>query len=329
MSNVDLHSHVIPPTILDVIRSDPSRFGARLDERSPTPHLVGPGQSTELLPAFYDVDAKIESMNRMKLDISVISVAPPIFFYTLSPDAGLAASKLSNDGIAQMVAKYPARLRGMATLPMQDPDAAIVELERVIKEYRFKAVELGTSIAGKTLADPKYRKVLKTIEQLGCFVFTHPYTCMAKGGLDGYSLMVLMGFPLDTTIMVAHMMFSGALDDLKDLRILLSHGGGCIPYLIGRFEHGYKTHAETQVHSATNPGELLRRFYFDALTLDAQATRYLIDKVGADRVVIGTDSPFAMGPEYPIAAIDEVPGLSATQREQICGGTALKLLGEA
>ncbi len=328
MGNIDLHSHVIPPTIVDAIRLDPQRFGSKIEQRGAKLHLERLGRSTELLPAFYDVDAKIESMDRMKLDISALSVAPPIFFYALNPDAGLAAARLSNDGIAQMVAKYPARLRGMATLPMQDPDAAIVELERVIKEYRFKAVELGTSIDGRPLADPKYRPVLKTIEQLGCFVFTHPYTCMAKGGMDGYSLMILMGYPLDTTIMVAHLMLSGALDDLKHLRILLAHGGGCMPYLIGRFAHGHKMHSDVRVNSGTLPTDLLRRFYFDALLLDAQATRYLIDKVGADHVVIGTDDPFDMGPEFPVAAIDEVPGLTGTEREQICGRTALEMLGE-
>ena len=328
MSNVDLHSHVIPPTIVDAIRCDPQRFGATIEQRGAKLHLERTGHTTELIPAFYDVEAKLESMNRMKLDISALSVAPPIFFYALSPDAGLAAAKLSNDGIAQMVAKYPARLRGMATLPMQDPDAAIVELERAIREHRFKAVELGTSINGKPLSDPKYRSVLKTIEQLGCFVFTHPYTCVAKGGIDVYGLMILMGYPLDTTIMVAHLMLSGALDDLKHLRILLAHGGGCMPYLIGRFAHGHRMHSDARVSSSTPPTDLLRRFYFDALTLDAQTTRYLINKVGADHVVIGTDDPFDMGPECPVTAIDEVPGLTGAEREQICGRTALKLLGE-
>ena len=130
--------------------------------------------------------------------------------------AGLEAARLANDGIAQMVAKHPARLRGMAHLPMQDPDAAIAELERAVKEHEFKAVEVGTSIEGTPLADPRFSKVLKTIEQLGCFIFTHPYQCLAQGGMDDYYLANFVGFPLDTTMMVAHLMYSGALDELKD-----------------------------------------------------------------------------------------------------------------
>ncbi len=329
MSNIDLHSHVIPPTIVAAIRRDPQRFGVSIEERGGKLQFVRRGNTSELEPAFYDVEAKIEAMNRMGLDISVISVAPPTFFYALSPEAGLAAARLSNDGIAQMVAKYPARLRGMATLPMQDADAAIAELERVVREHGFKAVEMGTSIDDQPLADPRFRPILKAIEQSGCFVFTHPYACLAKGGMDGYQLSNLIGYPLDTTIMVARLMLSGALDDLKTLRIVLAHGGGYVPYQIGRFVHGHKTRADVSVDTKTSPAQLLGRFYFDALTHDGQATRHLINKVGADHVVIGTDNPFDMGPAFPLAALDETPGLTAQERAQICGLTALKLLGEA
>ena len=328
--NVDLHSHVIPPAIIDAARADPERFGVKIEERDGKLQLDRPGhRSIEVLQAFHDVEAKIESMDRMKLDISAISVAPPAFFYSLPPENGLAAARLCNDGIAQMVAKYPARLRGMATLPMQDPDAAIAELERVVKEYKFKAVEVGTTVEGKQLADPRFRTVLKTIEQLGCFLFAHPYTCIAKGGMDAYNLMILMGYPLDTTIMLAHLMLSGAIDDLPKLRILLAHGGGFMPYQIGRFAHGYRTHGYLREQCKTSPDELLNRLYFDALVHDAPTVRYLVDKVGADHVVIGTDHPYDSGPEYPVAEIEKVPGLSAAQRDHICGQTALTLLGEA
>ena len=155
----------------------------------------------------------------------------------------------------------PARLRGMAHLPMQDPDAAIIELERVVKEHGFKAVELATSIEGVALADPKFRQVLKTIEQLGCFVFAHPYRCLAEGGMEDYYLRNFIGFPLDTTMMVAHLMFSGAMDELPDLKIMLAHGGGFMPYQIGRFRHGHQVRNEPKVNHCTPPRELFKRFF--------------------------------------------------------------------
>jgi aminocarboxymuconate-semialdehyde decarboxylase len=326
--NIDLHNHVVPPTVIDALKKNPTRYGMSIEEKDGKRYFNSHGRPAELQAVYYDADAKVEWMDRNKLDIAAISVGPPIFFYWLSPEIGLEAAKLANDGIAQMVAKRPDRLRGMAHLPMQDPDAAIAELERVVKEYKFKAVEVGTSIEGVELANPRFRKVLKTIEQLGCFVFTHPYQCLAQGGMDDYYLKNFVGFPLDTTMMVAHLMYSGALDELKDLKILLPHGGGYVPYQIGRFIHGFNVRPEPKMKTQTSPAELLRRFYFDTLTHDPQAARHLINMVGADRVVIGSDHPFDMGPPDLMGAIDAIPDLSASEREYVCGLTALSLLGE-
>ena len=328
MSNIDLHSHVIPPTIIAVMLRDPQRFGMKIAERDGRIYFERKGKLSEMEREFHDVDAKIAAMDRMRIDISALSVAPPTYFYALSAEAGLAASRLSNDGIAQMVAKYPARLRGMATLPMQDPDAAITELERVVKEYKFKAVEMGTSIEGEQLAHPRFRPVLKTIEQLGCFIFTHPYACSAKGGMDRYEMFNTVGYPLDSTLMVAHLMASGALDDLKTLRIVIPHGGGYVPYQIGRFDRAHKHRPAASVDTQSAPYDLFKRFYFDALTHDPRSTRHLINMAGADHVVIGTDNPFNMGYEDPIGRLDATPGLTAEEKAMICGGTASKLLGE-
>jgi aminocarboxymuconate-semialdehyde decarboxylase len=324
----DLHSHVIPPTIVEAMKRDPQRFGMKVEERDGKIFFERRGQVSAMEPEFFSAEAKVAAMDRMKIDVSALSVAPPTYFYALPPDAGLAASKLSNDGIAQMVAKYPDRLRGMATLPMQDPDAAIVELERVVKEYKFKAVEIGTSVEGEQLAHPKFRKLLKTIEQLGCFIFTHPYACSAKGGMDGFELFNLIGYPLDSTIMIAHLMLTGALDDLKKLKIVVPHGGGYVPYQIGRFEHGHQNRPAASSKTKSSPYEMLKRFYFDALTHDPRSTRHLINMMGADHVVIGTDNPFNMGYEDPLGRLDATPGITAEEREWIRSRTAAMLLGE-
>jgi aminocarboxymuconate-semialdehyde decarboxylase len=326
--NIDLHNHVIPPTIVSALEKNPKRFGMSIDEKDGKRYFNSHGRPAELQKTFYDADAKIAWMDANRIDVAAISVGPPIYFYWLSPDIGLEAAKLANDGIAQMVAKHPSRLRGMAHLPMQDPDAAIAELERVVKEYKFKAVETGTSIEGVELANPRFRKVLKTIEQLGCFIFTHPYQCLAEGGMNEYYLRNFVGFPLDTTLMVAHLMYSGALDELKKLKILLPHGGGYVPYQIGRFIHGFNVRPEAKVKTKTSPKELLRRFYFDARTHDAQAARHLINMVGADRVVIGSDNPFDMAPADLMGGIDAIPDLTASEREYVCSLTALSLLWE-
>src|SRR5262245_12133600 len=326
--NYDLHNHVIPETVVQAIIRNPENFGTRIEERDGKRYFDSHGRMTELLPEFCDVEAKIAWMDRVRIDVAAISVGPPIYFYGIDPEHGLAAARLANDGIARMVEAYPDRLRGMAHLPMQDPDAAIAELERVVKEHKFRAVELGTSIEGQPLADMKFRKVLKTIEQLGLFIFTHPYQCLARGGMDDYYLRNFIGFPLDTTLMVAHLMFSGALDDLKKLRILLAHGGGYVPYQIGRFAHGHRVRPEPKVNKPSPPRALFKRFYFDALTHEPQSVRHLINIAGAERVVIGTDHPFDMGASDPLGAIQAVPRITATEREWVYSKTAKKLLGE-
>jgi aminocarboxymuconate-semialdehyde decarboxylase len=327
----DLHNHVIPEGVVQAIQRNPERYGTRVEIRNGKRYFDSHGRMTELLPEFCDIEAKIAWMDRSGMDVSVISVGPPIYFYWLKPEAGIEIVRLANDGIAQMVAKHPDRLRGMAHLPMQDPDAAVAELERVVKEYKFKAVELATSIEGAPLADMKFRKVLKAIEKLGLFVFTHPYQCLAQGGMDAFYLRNFIGFPLDTTMMVAHLMFSGALDDLKKLRFLLAHGGGFVPYQIGRFVHGHDVRPEPKVNNASSPRELFKRFYFDCLTHEPRSTRHLITMAGADHVVIGTDNPFDMAPKgaaKQVGQVDAIPGLTREEREWICEKTARSLLGE-
>lgn len=336
MTVIDLHSHVFPRPVIDAMLHDPERFGAKaksgngikVRQQDDQVFWDNNGVLSNIERELYDIEAKIEAMDRMRVAVSAISVAPPTYLYWLPPEAGLEASRLHNDGIAEMVASHPDRLRGMATLPMQDPDAAIAELERVVKQHGFKAVELGTSIEGQLLADPKFRKVLKTIEQLGCFIFAHPYSCMATGGMQGYQLFNTIGFPLDEVIMVSHLMFSGALDELPELKMLIAHGGGYVPYQFGRLQCAHTNRAVVRKDSATPPMDLLRRFYFDTITHDPKALRFLIDLVGADRVTIGSDNPFDMGYADPLKELDKVPHLTHGEKDCVCCHTARVLLGE-
>ena len=327
---IDVHSHVFPMEMLDTIRQRPRAYRMRFDEAGGTRRIVREdGHSSPLFAEFHDANAKVEGMDRKGIDISVISPTPMIFFYWLDADLALAAARVINDGIARMAAARPDRLRGMATLPMQNPDAAVTELERVVKDHGFRAVEIGCTIGSEQLADSRFRPVLRRAQELKVFIFTHPhFTGGDRCGLSSYYLVNLIGHPLDTVVMAAHLMFSGALDELPDLKICLAHGGGYLPYQIGRLAHGYEVRKEPKVHNATSPQELIRRFYFDALTHDATALRFLIERVGADRVTIGTDAPFDMGEENPLAMLDAVPGLTDEQRERIIGLNALGLLGE-
>ncbi len=331
VKTVDVHSHVLPREMVEAIRARPRDYQMRVETRDGGETFVRDDRhSTPLYAEFFDADAKVEGMDRKGIDVSVISVTPVVFFYWLAADAGIKASRIMNDGIARMAAQRPDRLRGMATLPMQDTDAAVAELERVVKEHGFRSIELGCRIRGELLSEPKFRPVLKRAQELKVFVFTHPYVAGAlPPDLGCYYLGNLAGLPLDTTLMAAHLMFGGALDELPGLNVVLAHGGGYLPYQIGRLAHGYQVRKEARANTPNSPAALLRRFYFDALTHDAAALKFLVEKAGADRVTIGTDAPFDMAEENPVAMIASLDGLTDEQRDRIFGLNALKLLGEA
>ena len=328
MKRIDCHNHVIPERIIDAMREQPALYNTCIEGARGSYRFARGKVAFELAPEFYDADAKVEALDRKGIDIAYISPGPQVFFYGLGADEALKTARIVNDGVADMVAAQPARLRGMATLPMQHPEAAIIELERVVKDLGFRAVEMGTAIGEAELAEPKFRPVLRRLQELKVTVFAHPNTQGSAGRLDCYYLANLIGNPLDTTVMVGKLMFSGALDELRELKILLAHGGGFLPYQIGRFEHGHTVRADTSAVTQSKPMAMLRNFYFDALTHHPRATRHLLDMVGSSHVVLGTDAPFDMGEEHPVQALYAVPGLTAEEREDVCYRTAAQLFGE-
>ncbi|WP_081494816.1 amidohydrolase family protein [Bradyrhizobium liaoningense] len=326
---IDIHSHVIPDRIVSAIAADPKRFRARVEGEGLARKIIhDQGYVYPLFEEFRQTDAKLAAMDRKGIDISVISPAPPMFYYWADADLALEVAGLVNDGVADMVGVKPARLRGMATVPMQHPDAAVAELERVVRAYGFKAVEIGTSIEGAQLAEERFRPLLRRASELNVFVFAHPYYVGAKSGLENDYLTNLIGNPLDTTVMLANLMFSGRLDELPDLKLVLAHGGGFAPYQIGRLVHGHAVRSEANGISKSSPKDLFKRIYFDSLVFEPKALRYLIDLVGADHVCIGTDAPFDMADADPGATIEAVPAITPLERQCICCGTALKLLCE-
>jgi aminocarboxymuconate-semialdehyde decarboxylase len=327
MQTVDIHNHVLPREMIDAIAREPAKYGTEIVGSAESPQLKRGRFVWPLEAEFYDADAKVEVMARKRIDVSCLSITPQAFFYWLDPAVGIEAARLCNDGIAGMVAKRPEHLRGLMTLPMQEPEAAIAEMERCAK-LGFKGIELGTTIEHLQLAEARFRPVLRRAQELRLFVFTHPYLIEHQGSLDHYYLNNLIGNPLMTAVMVAHLMFAGVFDELPELKWVLAHGGGHLPYQFGRFIHGYHVREEPKANGAKRPDTYLRQIYFDALIHPPKALRFLIDLVGAEHVMIGTDSPFDMGDFDPVTKVEAVTGFTGAERDQVCGRTALTLLNE-
>ncbi len=327
--NVDIHSHVIPMAFVDAVRAAPVEYATRIEMRGGREHVVhDQGYVYPLFPEFCDPKAKLASMDRRGIDVSIVSPAPPTFFYWAPGALGLKVARMVNDGIAAFVAQAPQRLRPMGTLPLGDPALALTELERIVREHGFRAIEVGTSIEGTLLSDPRYAKVLARCAELGVFVFAHPYYVGARCGMECYYLTNLLGNPWDTTLMASNLLLDGTLDRLPALELCLAHAGGFLPYQIGRLAHGHAVRTETRSATPHSPRTQLRRFHFDSMTFDPIALTFLMNLVGSDRICLGTDDPFDMSEDDPVGLIGKVAGATDHDRHLMCGHNALRLLGE-
>lgn len=295
MTVVDIHAHVIPAALVDAMRNDTAPDGIRLNDHAGEPWVVHrQGYTYPLLDAFHDVESRLTTMDSTGVDVAVLSIAPPLFLYWLSGVEGIAAAITINDAIAAMVDAAPDRFVGVATLPMQDPAAAIAELRRSVIELGLRGAQIGAHIEGVPLDDVSIRPVLAEAQQLGVPLLIHPYYVGSTPGLDEYYLTNLQGNPWQTAVAASRLILSGRLDDLPELKPVLFHGGGHLPYQVGRLDRGHRVRPEAG-GSKYAPSEYLRRFHFDSLTHSADSTKWLVDLVGSDRVMFGTDTPFDMG----------------------------------
>jgi aminocarboxymuconate-semialdehyde decarboxylase len=322
---IDAHMHVVPPAVVELIRAREFPGGLTIETIGGTPRVVHPeGYSYPLAAEFHDTDALLAALPARGARAGVVSPAPPLFGYHLPEADQIAAARAVNDGVAAAVAAAPGRLAGLATVPLGSPDAAAAELERAVRELGLVGAEVGPHAGSRWLDDPELAPVFATAERLGVALFVHPYYTGPKPGLEDMYLTNLVGNPLDTGLCAARLILSGALDRHPDLRLLLAHGGGYLPYQAGRLEHGNAVRPELR-RCERPPTEYLRRFAYDTIVFSADALRFLVGLVGSDRVAYGSDEPFDMRGGHA-DQIDRA-GLSAAERADLVGGTAADFLG--
>jgi aminocarboxymuconate-semialdehyde decarboxylase len=321
---VDVHAHVIPPALVDLMRTGSAPDGITLDETGSRAWVVHrQGYRYPLLDAFHDVSARLSQMDSAGTDLAVLSVAPPLFLYWTGVHGAAAAARTINDAVGKMVEQAPHRFAGLATLPMQDPVAAAAELRRCVSELGMRGAQIGPHIDGTPLDDESLRPVLRAAEELGVPLVLHPYYVGSSPGLDDFYLTNLQGNPWQTALSASRLIFSGTLDALPDLDLVLVHGGGHLPYQIGRLDHGYRVRPEAK-QPAHTPSDYLRRFHYDTLTHSPAATHWLIDQVGSDRVLFGSDVPFDMAGGTFVEQLDGFPG-SDDARDAVASGNADRL----
>jgi aminocarboxymuconate-semialdehyde decarboxylase len=329
MITVDVHAHTIVPEVFALTAGQPGYreeeehmlriFGRQSAERNA---MLAAG---EYAPLLTDVNSRLAAMDAAGIDVQAVSAIPTQYFYWA--DRALAGEIVSaiNEHIAAMVRDQPGRLVGLATVALQHPDLAAAQLVEAAGKLGLRGVEISTSAADRDLSDPFFEPFFAAAEELGAFVFIHPWGCTLGERLSAWYLANIIGQPVETTLALSHLIFGGVLDRHPRLIVCGAHGGGYLPQYIGRADHAYQVRPESAAMQQP-PSAYLRRLYFDSLVYTPGTARQLIDTAGADHVLLGTDYPFDMGVTDPLSRLDAIPGLKGDERAAIAGGTAAALL---
>jgi aminocarboxymuconate-semialdehyde decarboxylase len=325
--NIDMHSHFFP---LDAFRkAEKYRASAPkviLENERYTVASRG-GTRGSLGEGAHNAQARIRELDRMSIDMQAISPSPILLFYEERLDAASYFSRLQNEAIGEVVRAHPDRFVGFGTVPLQDVSEAISVAEEA-KNLGLRGLEVGTSVEGKPLDDPEFEPFYDAVQQLDLLLFVHP---TEGGGPERNDPMIgflgnVVVFPYRTTLMIERMILRGLFEKYRNLRFCLAHGGGFLTYNIWRLDHAYTQRGDLKDRIPRKPSEYLKRIYFDSIVHSVVALQYLVQVVGADRVVIGTDYPMAMGETAPVPRIMALASVSDEERAQILGKNAMRIL---
>lgn len=332
MLAIDVHFHVLPPLFVDAARRHTFGDIVTVDAAKPTPELLfrpPPGVAVEpgpaVRPELFDRSRILAEMARRTLDAAAISPPPQLFAYWAPAEIGERIARAVNDGLAEMRRAAPDRLFPLASLPLQDAGRAARELERACRELDLRGAALCTHVNGVDLDRAGLDAVFAAAERLDVPLFLHPQNAGDPSRLQDYHLWNLVGFMMETATAAARLLLSGVFERHPRLKVVLAHGGGFLPYQLGRLDHGYMVRPELNALLPKPPTAYLRNIFCDSLTHDTRALRFLIDRFGTDHVVLGTDHPFDMGCDAPVAAVRAL-GLASRDQDAIVGETLARLL---
>ncbi len=329
MTTYDVHAHCIPTDLLGFIRDEGPSLGIELADDGDGEYAVLDGRVrlAPFRPILGEVDARLRAMDSSGVDVQLISGWVDLTAYALGPDVGAAYSRRSNEIMAAEAARHPDRFLAMGTVPLQDPTRAAEELAYAVRDLGMAGVQIATTVDGTDLDQAGLDPFWEAAEDLGCLVVLHPCDPLPGVDLSRNFLDNMVGRPAESTIAVAHLIFSGALERFPGLVICVVHGGGFLPYQLGRMQRGYQAVPQLSARNiSTPPAELARRLFYDTVLHDPGPLAFLVDQVGADHVLMGTDYPFPMGDPAPVGTVASIPGLDDEQRQSILGGNVERLL---
>ena len=274
-------------------------------------------------------EARLEPMDRMGVEIQGLATFVSEYFYWAPATAAAESARIQNDHLAAVAEAHPDRFALFgATVPLQDVDLAIAEMDRAVDELGFKGLQIGGTVDGHNLDEPRFRPFWAAVEAKGIPVILHPNGYPESQRFSDYFLVNCVGNPLETMVAATRMIFSGLFEEHPGIKLVLLHGGGYLPFYASRSDHTWEVRPETRVAIPDRPpSDYMKMLYYDTMVFQPLYLRHLIEVVGSDRVMLGTDYPFDMGDTDPVGLIDATEGLSDEERAAIKGGNAARLFG--
>jgi aminocarboxymuconate-semialdehyde decarboxylase len=321
MRTIDVHAHLVPTALWQAAQARRDWHGFRHEPGEGLGVVVGGGRRTAFASpkVRFTPEERIADMDAQGVDVQVVSIHTPFFGYHLDAAQGRALAREVNDEIAAMTRQWPRRFAGLGTLPVQDVTAAIDELERAVTVLGLKGAELDTVVNGENWDEPRFLPLFKAAEAMRAVLFFHPqpqHNFMLQR-TTRYGLFNSLGVIVEDAIVVAILIFGGILDACPDLRVCVAHGGGPACFAMGRLDRGWQGRPESRGGSRQPPSAYQRRLYYDSVVGSEKALRFLLDEVGADRVVLGSDWPFVPWHPSPVAWVQGLKSLSPDEKERV------------
>ena len=327
MRIIDFHNHYYPPEYVEELKAENSRSSVRVTyDADGNPCVHYPGDYNILVPGHRDIDYRQRVLDEHGVDTQVISFTTP-GVHVEAPAVSVPWARMINDAFARVVRDRAGRFVALATLPLNDPQASVVELERAMNTLGMPGAMVFSNVNHVPLADERFWPLWKKADELGAVIYIHPTDPAGVEAMLDYWLMPLVGFLFDTTLAAARLVFSGVVDRHPNIRWVLTHMGGAIPYLAERLDRGYRAFADCREHTGRPPSETLKQFYFDTVNFNPSAMRLALDFAGEDHLLAGSDYPHQIGSiPLMLESIDRFD-VDGGVKEKILGANAARLLG--